>query len=104
MSDTGRQYGTKRAQGVLAIMRAELGEPKTAEEMARRLGLSERQVRACITVLRRRRYNIRNKPRVGFWLENGPAPPMGDGPGWNYNWQSEPPTASEIPRRCGEYL
>lgn len=87
-------------QGILEIMRAAPGQPKKVDELERRLGLSEWRIRNFISVLRRHDgHNIRNKNRVGFWLEKGPAPPLDDNPQTRI-WQSEPPTPSVIASRC----
>lgn len=77
---------------LLQLFEKEPRRALSANELGRLLGEEEGTIRVAITDLRRNGHNVRNKRSVGFWLEDGPAPPMGPpGNSGDDRWQGEPP-------------
>lgn len=79
------------ADKLLLLLREHPRIPRTPKQLGLLLGVSENDIRATITVLRRDGNNIRNKHSIGFWLKDGPAPPLGNLYEDDGRWKDEPP-------------
>lgn len=81
------------ADKLLLLLREHPRIARTAKQLSLLLGVTDNDIRATITVLRRDGNNIRNKHAVGFWLKDGAAPELGppNSGGGDGRWKDEPP-------------
>ena len=86
MDQEGKIY-----ERLLQLLQKEPRRARTVRELAALLGQDEKTIRNSITVQRRNRHNVRNKRRVGFWLEDGRAPTLSIPGTGDDRWQGEPP-------------
>jgi hypothetical protein len=73
---------------LLAALRKEPRQVRTAIELASAIGADEKLVRNLIDVLRGEGHNVRNNRPAGFWLVDGPAPDATQ----QKRWKSKPPS------------
>ena len=75
---------------LLAALREQPRQVRTAAEWATTIGTSEKLIRILIDLLRQDGHNIRNNRHAGFWLVDGAAPDINQ----PLRWKSDPPLES----------